>query len=227
MSDAAYLTLMLDAPMMSWGVSSRFQRRTTDLHPSRSAVCGMICAAMGIDKGSMDEERMLRRLETLEFTFYAIPRAHPARDGVLAVRRLEDFHTVSGTRSADNPRPKKDAVLTYRQYLLDARFAAMLTGEKELLTAIASALSNPKWGVWLGRKSCIPAAPIAPHAVRTSCEDALADVGLDRESVVHLSRVQDVASFADGTDTVMDIPVNFATREFKPRRIERQSAQKT
>lgn len=226
MSDSAYLTLMLDAPMMSWGVSSRFQRRTTELHPSRSAVCGMICAAMGRDKGSEEEAQTLQRMETLTFAFYATPRAHPSRDGVLAVRRLEDYHTVSGTRSADNPRPKKDAVLTYRQYLLDARFVAILTGEAELLTAIASALSNPRWGIWLGRKSCIPAAPVAPHAVRKSFEDALADAGLSSESSSRLSCVLDAPSFAEGTDTLMDIPVNFSTREFKPRRIERKKARK-
>ena len=33
MSDTAYLALLLDAPLQSWGFSSRFQRRTTELHP--------------------------------------------------------------------------------------------------------------------------------------------------------------------------------------------------
>ena len=47
-----YLALLLDGPLQSWGFSSRFQRRTTGLHPTKSGVIGMICAAMGLAKGS-------------------------------------------------------------------------------------------------------------------------------------------------------------------------------
>ena len=45
MSDTAYLALLLDAPLQSWGFSSRFQRRTTGLHPTKSGVVGLISAA--------------------------------------------------------------------------------------------------------------------------------------------------------------------------------------
>ena len=212
--------------MMSWGVSSRFQRRTTELHPSRSAISGMICAAMGLDKGSAEESRLLQRMEAVRFSFYAIPRVDPLRESELPIRRVEDFHTVLGTRSADNPRPKKDAVLSHRQYLADARFAAVLAGEEPLLAQIAAALGDPVWGIWLGRKSCIPAQPLAPYAVRNTLAEALADAGLDAESVIRLNSVRDAATFPDGTDTVMDIPVNFSTREFKPRRIVRVPAKR-
>lgn len=222
MSEQSFLILLLDAPMMSWGVSSRFQRRATELHPSRSAISGMICAAMGVDKGSTEESGLLLRMEGVRFSFYAIPRVDPLRDSELPIRRLEDFHTVSGTRSADNPRPKKDAVLSHRQYLVDARFVAVLAGEEPLLAEIAAALGDPVWGIWLGRKSCIPAHPIAPFAVRSTLAEALADAGLDDESVIQLNSVRDAATFPDGTDTVMDLPVNFSTREFKPRRIVRE-----
>ena len=224
MSNLGYLALMLDAPLMSWGVSSRFQRRTTELHPSRSALCGMFCAAMGLDKGSGAESAALARLEKVTFTFYTIARSSPDRDKVLAIQRMEDFHTVSGTRSADNPRPKKDAVLTHRQYLLDARFAVMLCGDAEWLHQIAAALRDPVWGVWFGRKSCIPALPLVPREVRRSKEEALADVGLAPDSAATLRAVHDSGSFSEGTDTVMDVPVNFKTRSFKPRRIERRPA---
>ena len=56
MSSNAYLALLLDAPLQSWGFASRFQRRTTGLHPTKSGVIGLICAAMGIGKGT-DAER--------------------------------------------------------------------------------------------------------------------------------------------------------------------------
>ena len=46
----AAVGLVLDAPLQSWGVDSRFQRRGTNAHPSKSAVLGLLAAALGIDK---------------------------------------------------------------------------------------------------------------------------------------------------------------------------------
>ena len=54
-TDGSCLALMLDAPLQSWGFESRFQRRTTGLHPTKSGVIGLICAAMGLAKGSTEE----------------------------------------------------------------------------------------------------------------------------------------------------------------------------
>ena len=61
-ADSAYLALMLDAPLQSWGFASRFQRRTTGLHPTKSGVIGLICAAMGVGKGSDAERDTLPQL---------------------------------------------------------------------------------------------------------------------------------------------------------------------
>ena len=48
MSDRAYLALYFDAPLQSWGYASKFDRRTTLAHPTRSGVIGLLCAAAGI-----------------------------------------------------------------------------------------------------------------------------------------------------------------------------------
>ena len=42
------LLLRLAAPMQSWGISSKFDRRTTNMEPTRSGVIGMLAAAMGV-----------------------------------------------------------------------------------------------------------------------------------------------------------------------------------
>ena len=47
MSSNACLSLLLDAPIQSWGHSSRFERRATALHPTRSGILGIVAAAMG------------------------------------------------------------------------------------------------------------------------------------------------------------------------------------
>ena len=40
-AETGYLALVLDGPLQSWGFASRFQRRTTGLHPTKSGVLGL------------------------------------------------------------------------------------------------------------------------------------------------------------------------------------------
>jgi len=223
-AESACLALVLDAPLMSFGHSSRFQRRTTALYPTRSAICGMICAAAGAAKGSRDEAVWLGRLESMSLTVLAIPRQPQGQREQLPIRRLEDYHTVRDTRRASGE-INRDAVISHRQYLLDARFGVLLGGCRETLEAVAGVLRNPRWGVWFGRKSCIPAAPIVRGLAATQ-EEALTAIGLTGRKLDEFDTVADASSFAEGTDTIMDIPLGFGKREFKPRRIVQQPAQR-
>jgi len=234
MSEQAYLALMLDAPLQSWGFSSRFQRRTTALHPTRSGIIGMICAALGVDKGSANEADWLKRLEPVGLTVFAIPRQPEGCRDPLEIRRLEDYHTTGGgydkkTHSQWIPRkasggPCDNATLSTRQYLLDAKFGVILTGPRATLEQVHEALDNPRWGVWFGRKNCIPAAPICRGGVMETHDEAMVELDLSGRNPAEFFCVSEVASFDDGTDTLMDVPVNFKTREFKPRRICQQPA---
>jgi CRISPR system Cascade subunit CasD len=229
-AEYAYLALMLDAPLMSWGLASRFQRRATALHPTRSGILGMFCAALGVPKGSVEEVEWLSRLESTSLTVFAIPRQPEGCTRPLEIRRLEDYHTTGGgydkkTHALWIPRkasggPSDNATLSTRQYLLDAKFGVVLSGHRSTLDPLTEALLNPCWGVWFGRKNCLPAAPLLPGGgVVATMDDALTALGLAGRSLEQFARVEEVASFADGTDTIMDAPVNFLTREFKPRRI--------
>src|SRR2546422_10538582 len=74
MSETAYLALLLDGPLQSWGFASRFQRRTTGLHPTKSGVIGLICAAMGLAKGSSEERQKLPELRNLLMLVIVLPR---------------------------------------------------------------------------------------------------------------------------------------------------------
>ncbi len=159
MSSDACLALLLDGPMQSWGHASRFDRRTTALHPTRSGVLGLIAAAMGIDKHAPDEADQIRRFERLRVTTVALGRKDRWNHD-LPMRRLEDYHTVTGIRRASGKVAADATVQTYRHYLLDARFGVLIEGPPALLDEIATALRDPKWGVWFGRKSCLPASPV-------------------------------------------------------------------
>lgn len=232
MSDkTAHLALLLDAPLQSWGFESRFQRRTTGLHPTKSGVIGLICAAMGLGKDSPEERATLPKLATLKMTSIAIQREQVNRwtgeKSELAVRRLEDFHTVLNTRRASG-KINDDPVVTRRQYLLDACFGVILTGNRLLLQHVATALADPVWGVWFGRKSCIPAEPICRGLFANPAEAEKALIG--NAPLESFTTVTEAESFAEGTDSLNDQPISFGDgtssgpdkRQFAVRRIRVQ-----
>lgn len=230
-AETCYLALVLDGPLQSWGFASRFQRRTTGLHPTKSGVLGLVCAAMGLAKGSPPERDALPGLAALKMTSIAIPRSRVNSTAAeLPVRRLEDFHTVLDTRCADGTM-NRDAVITLRQYLLDARFGIILEGDRGLLECAAAALQDPAWGVWLGRKSCIPAASVFVGLVDSyemAWKAILSACGLNAKTLMEsFTTVTEVERFADGTDSLNDQPVSFGDgassgpdkRQFASRRI--------
>ena len=210
MSSDAYLALLLDAPLQSWGVASRFQRRTTGLHPTKSGVIGLVCATLGISKGTDAEHELLPQLAALKMTSVAIPRRVGGLRSVVAaplpVRRMEDFHTVQGTRRASG-KPNNDPVVTRRQYLADAKFGIILAGDRVLLERVAEKLRDPVWGVWLGRKSCIPAEPVC-RGVFTTRQEAQHEL-IGDSPIEQFTRVEEVTDFAAGTDSYNDQPVSF------------------
>lgn len=228
LSETAYLALLLDAPMQSWGFESRFQRRTTGLHPTKSGVIGLICAAMGLAKGSEEERTGLPDLAKLRMTSIAIPRtqtnAWSGQTEELFVRRLEDYHTVLKTRLASG-KENKNAVITKRQYLFDARFGVILEGNRHLLEQVANKLRDPVWGVWFGRKSCIPAEPICRKLCDTQTGAQQELIGSKPLSAFTV--VSEVERFDEGTDSLCDQPVRFGDgtssgpdkRKSVPRRI--------
>lgn len=171
------LGFVVDGPLQSWGSASRFQHRATNHHPSKSALAGMIAAALGLAKGSEAERAGLAALSKLRLATVLIPRDTRWKpdDGSdyqpRTVRRLRDYHTVGGGYEKDvDPlhlprRASGDAggtVLTTREFLLDARFAVLWSGDAATLERIAAALRDPVWGIWFGRKCCVPATPVAP-----------------------------------------------------------------
>jgi len=167
MSAKACLALLLDGPMQSWGFASRFTRRTTALHPTKSGVIGLLAAAMGVDKLGADEAAQIAKLAALECTTVTLPKKRGTHE--LPMLRLSDYHTIGGGYDKDTDWMKKpraasgatlETVLSERHYLLDARFGVLLEGERDWLEQIATKLRNPTWGLWLGRKCCIPASPL-------------------------------------------------------------------
>ncbi len=233
------LALRLYGPLQSWGTSSRFNRRNTDSMPSRSAVAGLLCAAQGLERGSPEEAAFLKAFASVRMTSVAVQKTvESGRDLADAfwdavseddapslpqtpcrrMRRIQDFHTVLDTVSAGGV-PKANPVLTYRQYLVDAGFYVFLCGEGPLLHRAAEALADPVWGLWLGRKSCIPSAPVAAGLFASMDEARCALLS----GLCVTAEEEECTAFGEGTDSVPDVPLDFRSsgRTFGLRRVRR------
>jgi CRISPR system Cascade subunit CasD len=220
--ETAYLALRLQGPLQAWGFESQYNRRNTGLMPTKSGVLGMCLAALGVDRGSEEEKNWLEKSVGLRLLVLAIPRElkrYGDKVDILPVRRITDYHTVQNTKTADGK--IKDTHLTYRQYLCDASFACVLSGNAELIRQLGDALENPVWGVWLGRKACIPTAPV--FAGLFPSEHAALHHLLEGRPVEEFTRQIEVERFEQGTDSLPDQPLCFAApdgiRKFVPRRV--------
>ncbi len=225
------LAFYLDAPMQSWGSSSRFNRRESESFPTKSGVLGLLAAAMGIDKHSPDEAERLQPLAALAFSTYSV-QSEAGNTGPI---RLSDFHTVGGGYDRTDPVQRlhitrkasggpSTTVLTHRTYLTDSRFLAALEGDSDILSTCAAALEDPRWGVWFGRKCCIPASPLLPTLAETSKEaiDTLLEK-IARLAPSISTGTGQIESAGHGAWFQSDHPVSFGKREFQSRPVSRSS----
>ena len=220
-NDITSIGIRLEGPMQSWGFDSQFNRRNTGLMPTKSGIAGMICAAFGYTRGSEEENCFLREYNNLRMSTIALPRVLKRKfnDTLynLEVRRIVDYHTVEGTVRASGS-SNANAVITYRQYLNDASFGIVLTGDNKLLNEIGDALKNPVWGIWLGRKNCIPTAPVFAGFFNDANSAYKSFLGERKGTFIIRS---DADNFTSGTDSLPDNVVCFESinRKFVPRRI--------
>ena len=148
---AATMLLRLQGPMQSWGTTSRFGERDTQLEPSKSCVLGLICAALGRDRSEHVADLAALRMG-VRVDMEGVP--------------MRDYQTATGVRTAEGKVERDRTVLSPRFYLSDAVFLVGLAGERALLECIHLALQQPVWPLALGRKRFAPSMPpYLPDAV--------------------------------------------------------------
>lgn len=161
------LLLRLAGPMQSWGTTSRFDERDSQLEPSKSGVLGLVCAALGRDRAEPVDD--LARLKM---------GVRVDREGLL----MRDYQTATGVVSAAGKVDMERTVISPRYYLADAAFLVGLEGDdRGLLECIHVALRVPVWPLALGRKSFPPGEPVW-------LKDALRDEGL-RDALLAWPRI--------------------------------------
>lgn len=217
----SYLLLWLEAPLQSWGVNSKFSRRTTMMFPTKSGILGIILAAMG--KGG-EQKGLLSLFAECDLQVDAFPK----KDN-LECLNLEDFHMVGSGYNDSDPwenllipktSDRKKAVgggakLTYRYYLQDMAYGAFLEGSKSLLDEIGNALNNPVWPIFLGRKCCIPTEMIFQGVYEGKCEciSMAKKLATKKERDCSFSVLQENSIEKGEVFILNDVPIQFGDRK--------------
>lgn len=189
--------------MQAWGMRSLFQRRSAGTAPTKSAICGMVCAALGVEKQSEEEKAVIREFNSVLMSSFSPCHREKAHGCI-----LRDFHTVQNTRAAKDKQAKQNTVVTEREYWLDRKFIVLLeSANKTFLEQVAEALRNPKWGIWFGRKCCIPAEPLIQEDIVSAAEARdriFPDVDHDK-----LEIYSELEEFDSSAELWNDAPVSF------------------
>ncbi len=198
---AEHLVFTLCAALGAMGELAGHERRGSLTWPGRSAVIGLVAAAMGIRRGNDDA---FARLDALRMAVGVID------DGV----PLRDYHTVETIPTAAARKP-------------DSRPAAIARAGRNTNTTITlrrgRGLRQPAFTLYLGRKSCPLAAPPAPRIVRA--EGPLQALSLavrppfGHQGALRLIASDERLSQDDVQDSRNDLPVERAKWHFGQRTV--------
>lgn len=158
-----YLVFRLYGPMASWGEIAVGESRHSAVYPGKSALLGLLGAALGIDREDDDAQHSLNSGYRLAVKL------------ISSGQLLKDYHTAQAPDSVGKfqYRTRRDelitgkdrlgTVLSSREYRTDSQavVAVALTDTARWnLDELLQALQKPKFHLYLGRKSCPLAAPL-------------------------------------------------------------------
>lgn len=234
--DNKYILLWIEAPLQSWGVDSKFGRRDTLPFPTKSGILGLVLCAVG---ASGPQNELLAKLCLGKLEVMSYVRSKWSKDGqnyekVSKEPLLRDFQMVgSGYDDKDTWQklliPKtsdeKSAVgggskMTFRYYLQDACFAAVLEVSSDLADMICDAVKKPVYDLYFGRKNCVPT-----ERVFQGCFDSIneawqraAALARDKQLLEDFHVVE--GEYEGDLMTLKDVPVQFGEiKKYRDRRV--------
>lgn len=237
-----HIVLGLEGVFMAFGTDSKYFIRTTDAYPSKSAIVGMICAAMGefnpseslLDAlcGTMEVDGYTNDVMTVYTDMQNMGAGYDeSNDPFMAKRSLVRTNTtnVSSRGVEKETKSLSASKISKREYLGDIKYRVVLTLPGKLADTVIAALNNPVHGPFLGRKVCAPTNKVF-RSVHTNKADAMneelfsgwkrfiavrdgcVDIKLDGNKVPDIQVTNRIVS---------DVPVSFnrANRKYKSRQI--------
>lgn len=183
---ADYLVFHLYGPMAAWGDIAVGEYRPSFAHPSKSAIIGLLAAALGIRRD--EEERQKNLAEACSFAVRVDAMGNLLRDYHTiqvptsgTVRNPKTFHT----RKAELAESVLNTILSSRDYRCDAVYTVAITLRNVApcsVNDLADALRKPVFTLYLGRKSCPLAFPLSPLVISAeSVKEAMSKAPVPEE----------------------------------------------
>jgi len=197
------------APMMSWGDHSRFTIRDSRREPTKSAVIGLLCAALGRPRWEPVADLAALKMGV-----------RVNQEGVVQ----RDYHTVMDSIKSSGS--KGDTVISQRYYVADADYlvglegvgAASLEENRLILETLDAALQIPCWQLYFGRKSFVPSSPVQVGVVDVPLEEALRQHPyIARKHRKQPQQLRYVLEVTDSLDVRQDVPLDWQKRLFGSR----------
>jgi CRISPR system Cascade subunit CasD len=216
-----YLVFLLYAPLGAMGGIAVGERRAGFDRPGKSAILGLVAAALGLDRS--DEE------------------AHVALAGgyglglgeIAAGRLLSDYHTTQAppqrkgrrfdTRREELAVDDLGTILSIREYRTEPAYLVVLwarNASRWPLGQFAEALMRPQFHLYFGRKACPLGAPLDPRVVQAEdCGSAIRTYIANRtpEQTEFLRPLN-----LGGSPSVLGLDLDGATSHAARMRIERR-----
>jgi CRISPR system Cascade subunit CasD len=163
-----FLLFRLWGPMAAWGDIAVGERRGTWNRPSRSAVLGLVAAALGHPRQDRAAHDRLER--GLGFAVRVDDAGRPMRDYHTAQSPGEQRGKRWATRRDELADPRNlNTILSERTYQLEMNAVIVLWcrpgTEGPTLDEIAARLTEPVFAPYLGRKSCPLGLPLMPRPI--------------------------------------------------------------
>jgi len=141
-------TLILKTDGMSaYGLQTFDVHRKVNHFPTRSAIMGMLSAAMGITRDRFSD------------IFELSTKLNIAVQVNQCGEKMVDYHTVQNFRSPQG-KIQKGTKPTYREYWCDSQHTFAITGDVALINTLADHVKAPIFGIFQGRKSCPLTRPL-------------------------------------------------------------------
>ena len=146
-------TLILKTEGMSaYGLQTFDVHRKINHFPTRSAVIGLLGAALGITR---DNHQQL----------YALSKQLKIAVQVNKTgQKIVDYHTVQNFRSPMG-KIQKGTKPTYREYWCDSEHSFAITADDETIEVLCSKVKSPVFTLFQGRKSCPLTRPLFDSVV--------------------------------------------------------------
>lgn len=200
-----YLALYLNAPLMSWSTDSKFENKDTNEFPSKSAIYGMICCALGRSGEQIEFLEKLNNSIKMSVICYS------------DINYITDYQTIGCKYNPNdnvellkiprtaNKKNRRQKILN-KTYLVNGKYLVILKSEDEqLLNELAVGFKYPVWPIFFGRKCCIPSAKMF-KGIYSSEEELFNTVNIkeSKKFIVSDEKIPNANKFS-----LTDVPVKF------------------